>query len=609
MKTKFGARFSWLMVLVVLSLMVAACGGGSDNKNAAPTNTPAPMPTSASTATTVASPDTSSAASPEASPVGLAGAASSMTRDEFKAQLASHFSIEQPGATGGQIVWASPDDISTTNPLLMTDQTTANVLSQVFEGLIGVSPIDGRPVPGLADSWDLSADGLVYTFHLNTAAQWQDGVDFTADDVQFSFDAALDPNLNYANRSLVRSVVKSYRVVDADTFEVTALDQFATFLFYGPGQVTIVPKHLWESVPLNRWSFDGGSTGTDLSRVVGTGPFRLTEWKAADRVVLTRNDAYYDVVPSIDTFEMVVQPTAETYVNALKQGDVDIVEILPAADTAGFQQDPNFTVDVYSIFALTGLWLNLDGTHQPAFNDVAVRQALMMSLDRQSITDNIYAGFGEPAVGTQPPLSPSYNPSAISPDYAFDPEGAKQLLAQAGWVRNDGDDWVKKDGQELKITLSYGSGDRTVDSLAAYVQEAWKTIGVKVELNVVDGGAFLELINNKSFDVVLAAQGFFTDGSQGYVFRCDSIATGFNITSYCNQNYDALDEQQIREFDPATRDAMQGQLSQMVWTDLPVLPIRFGEARTGYSSTIHNFFPNGYGFLWSLSYVWVEQST
>jgi ABC-type transport system substrate-binding protein len=97
-----------------------------------------------------------------------------------------------------------------------------------------------------------------------------------------------------------------------------------------------------------------------------------------------------------------------------------------------------------------------------------------------------------------------------------------------------------------------------------------------------------------------------SDGSQGYVFRCDAITTGFNAMSYCNQEYDALDDQQVRAFDPVERTALQTQLSEIIWTDLPVLPIRFGEARTGYPTTIHNFFPNGYGVLWSLSYVWVE---
>ena len=117
------------------------------------------------------------------------------------------------------------------------------MLSQVFEPLLGASPIDGRPIPALADSWTVSADGLTYTFKLNPDAKWHDGVDVTADDVAFSFDAVLNPNLNSQYRSQVREVVKSYRVIDPDTFEITATDRFVTFLYNAPASVFIMPKH------------------------------------------------------------------------------------------------------------------------------------------------------------------------------------------------------------------------------------------------------------------------------------------------------------------------------------------------------------------------------
>ncbi|HQY31124.1 MAG TPA: ABC transporter substrate-binding protein, partial [Thermomicrobiales bacterium] len=508
---------------------------------------------------------------------------------------------------GGDVVFGSPDDISTTNPLLASDSTSINILSQVFETLLGASPIDGRPVPGLADSWDVSADSLTYTFHLNTSATWQDGVDLTSADVLFSFDAALNPNLNSPYRSQIREVIKSYQAIDADTFAITASDRFVTFLYNGPAAVFIVPKHIWENVPVEQWSFDGSSTGVDLTRVVGTGPFKLTEWKTGERLTLSRNDGYYDQVPVLDTFTMVIQPDADTMVQALEQGDTDLVEILPAQQTAEVQGRDGLIVTVYPLQQVTYFVMNMDGIAAPAFSDQRVREAMYLAIDRQALTDSVFAGFGQPARGTQPPLSPGFDPTQLQPDYAVDPAKAKELLAAAGWSDTDGNGWVEKDGEELKLSLLYTGGDATVDAMVSYLQEAWKQIGVKVELTNNSGAAVLQKLNDHSFSIALLAFNLSIDGSQGLLFSCDAVTTGFNFGSYCNQSYDALDDQQLREFDPVRRLQLQTELAQIVWTDLPVGPLRFGVARTGYSNRIHNFHPNGYGFLWSLSYVWVDR--
>lgn len=529
-----------------------------------------------------------------------------MTRAEFRDSLLAAFPIDAAAQPGGSIILGSSGDISTTNPLLASDSTTINILGQVFEPLLGASPIDGRPVPGLADSWTVSDDGLTYTFKLNADAKWHDGVDVTADDVAFSFDAVLNPNLNSQYRSQVREVVSSYRVVDTDTFEITATDRFVTFLYNAPASVFIIPKHIWESIPVEQWSFDGGSTGQDLSRVVGTGPFLFKSWEQGQRVTLEKNPNHYDTVPNIDQFVMVVLPETDTLVRSLESGDIDMIEILPAPDTARIQDTPGLTVSVYDIYSITYFVMNMDNVRVPAFADQRVRQALYQAIDRQSITDNIFLGFGEAAIGTQPPLSPSYDPAQMQPAYAYDPAAAQALLGEAGWVDSDGNGTVDKDGKDLKLSILYVGGDATVDQMLSYLQEAWHAVGIDVDLENISGEVLQQRLFEGDFDLSLIAINLTPDGSQGLLFTCDAITTGFNFGSYCNPDYDALDARQLREFDPAKRAEMQVELARTVWTDLPIGPIRFGVARTGYDTRIHNFFPNGYGFLWSLPFVWVD---
>lgn len=621
------------VTVVILAGLLAACGGGDDPD---PTSTPEPSatsetvspaspapsePNSESTPPAVASPGGTS--SPVASPAAVAsplplaspgadGAVSSpslltpLSREEFRAQLFEAYPMEEPANEGGTVILGESTDISTVNGLLTNDAPTLYITGAIFESLIGVSPIDGRPVPGLADSWDVSEDGLVYTFHLNRDATWHDGVDFTAEDVKFTFDVALDPNTGYFYRSIVNEAVESYRVIDEHTFEITARDRIVTFLYEGPGAVLIMPKHIWEDVGPESWSFDGGSTGQDPSRVIGTGPFKFQEWIQGDRVTIVRNPDYYDKVPEIEALTMRVLPNADASVIALQQGEIDVMEIIPPAQMEAVQADSNLTVDIYDFFQFTYYAFNLDPQRTTLFQDQEVRQALFTALDRDSITESIFLGFGEAAVGTQPPLSPAYAPDRMTPEYEYSPEAALELFAAAGWTDSNDNGTLDKDGQELEFELTYAGGDSVVEQIVAYMQEAWNEIGVSMEPRSVSGSALLDSLEAHDFEVALLAVSLTPDGSQTALFSCEAASFGLNFSSYCSEEWDELDEQQKREFDPAARTELLIQQSQRVWEDQPVGVIRFGVARTGYSIKLHNFYPNGYGFLWSLPYVWIE---
>ena len=370
-----------------------------------------------------------------------------------------------------------------------------------------------------------------------------------------------------------------------------------------------MPKHIWGNVPVEQWSFDGGSTGEDISRVVGSGPFTFKSWEQGQRVTLARNPNYYDTVPNIDEFVMVVIPESDTLVRSLEAGDIDTVEILPAPDTERIRNTTGLAVDVYDFYSITYYITNMSGSRSPALTDQRVRQAMYLAIDRDAITSEIFLGYGKSATGTQPPLSPAYAPDQMQPPYTFDPDAARKLLADAGWTDTDSNGWVDKDGKSLKLSMMYVGGDATVEALLANLQDSWKNVGIDVELENVDGSVLEQRLLDRDFDLSLILFELSPDGSQGSLFTCMNAQRGFNFSGYCNPAYDSLDAQQLREFDTAKRVQMQIQLSQLVWTDLPVGPIRFGVKRTGYSTRMHNFFPNGYGFLWSLPFVWVDSGS
>ncbi|CAN5630949.1 peptide-binding protein [soil metagenome] len=601
-------------VLALVGVALAACGGGSSGDDG-PTPTAMPMSqvqtaTVEATATqpaanVAASPAASPSGSPSASPIA-SGWTKSITRSDFEQQLLAAYPMEAAANTGGTIVLGGSSDISTLNPILVRDTLSAQVTGSIYESLVGASPIDGQIVPALADYWEVSADGLTYRFHISTTARWHDGQDVTAEDVKFSFDAALSPNTGSAYTTVLNENIASYRVIDADTIEVIARDLFVSFLTNGPGGIAIVPEHIWEGIPLDAWSFDGGSTGQDASRVVGSGPFKFKEWVQGDHVTLERNDAYYNGAPNLAGVVFRVLPDTDGAVLALESGETDVLEIIPAADTERIQNTDGLSVDIYDIFTMTLYMMNLDPEDTELFQEVEVRQALMMGLDRESITENIFLGFGEAGAGTQPPSSPAYAPDQMTPSLAFDPAAATELLASIGWKDTNGDGWLDRGGEKLKFDLIYQSGDATVDSILSYMQEAWKNIGVDANLEAISSDLLLQRLEDHDFDMAFLAFNLSSDGDQGLLFRCDQIENGLNFSSYCNPAWDALDELQKREFDSAARNQQLIDQSQIIWEDEPVGVIRFGVARTGYSDSIHNFYPNGYGFLWSLPYMWVD---
>ena len=132
--------------------------------------------------------------------------------------------------------------------------------------------------------WEIAPDGRTYTFHLNKNAKWHDGTDITAEDVQFSFDALANPDLGSSYSSNFLDATESWRVIDEHTFEVVAKEPLFTFLY--ELHSVVVPKHIWESVPISEWRTDGGATGQDPSRVVGSGPWKFQEWRQGESITL-----------------------------------------------------------------------------------------------------------------------------------------------------------------------------------------------------------------------------------------------------------------------------------------------------------------------------------
>jgi peptide/nickel transport system substrate-binding protein len=567
--------------------------------------------------------DATPGATPGATPIGGTPGATpaatfepftSITRDEYFATLRSSFTLEEPASTGGQVILGLTTDISTLMPVVAADVYSGYFTDMLFNSLVIPSPVDGAMVPDLADYWERAADGITYTFHLNPSATWHDGQPVTAADVVFSLDAHLAETSTSPRRSSILLVLDTYRAVDDYTFEAVSLGPISIFLEKSVGLVPIIPQHIWESVPFDEsFGTDPGATGTDPARVVGSGPFRFTERVEGSYVTISRNDAYWlpDLVPTIDSFTLQVTPEASANIQALQTGQTDITaEVPPAqADIIG-QANPDLTIVSYDTTNFNYYTCLLDDpARSPFFTEVPCRQAMMYALDRDLISESVYLGYSVPAFGSQATLSPAYAPDRITTVYTYDPARAGELLDGAGWVL--GSDGVRaKDGVrfsfECLFTESYAPYEQQIPALQQY----WADVGIEM---IPVGLPFPTLLDRVlGGDMQMTVLGFSWDfnGDQGDMFRSAAIPqAGFNTSHFSDARYDELDVAQLAELDPEKRIDILIEQANIVNDAQAVGVMLFDKSITGFQNRVHNFQPNGYSFIWSLPYVWVDPAS
>ncbi|WP_299079289.1 ABC transporter substrate-binding protein [uncultured Ruegeria sp.] len=347
------------------------------------------------------------------------------------------------------------------------------VYTNVFEGLTRFMG-DGSVVPGLAEMWEISDDGTVYTFTLRDGVTFHDGTTMDAEDVKFSLDRATAEDSANAQKALFAGI-ETVEVVDSLTVKVTLSEPNGSFLFnMAWGDAVIVAPESIDDIKTNP---------------VGTGAFAFGEWVQGDSITLNRNPNYWGNEPALETatFKFISDPTAAFA--AMMAEDVDAFDNFPAPENLPqFEADPRFRVLVGSTEGETILSTN---NKQPPFDDIRVRQALAHAIDRQAIIDGAMFGYGTPIGSHFAPHNPAY--VDLTGNSAYDLEKAKALLAEAGFA----------DGFETTLHLPPPSyARRGGEIIAAQLAE----IGITAEIINVEWAQWLESVfNGKDFGLTIVS--------------------------------------------------------------------------------------------------------
>lgn len=359
------------------------------------------------------------------------------------------------------------------------------VPTNIYDRLVEIQVDDNgtsKIVPSLAESWEISGDGLEYTFHLQEGVKFQNGNDFTAEDVAYTFNRLLTVE-GGVNTELLDQVKGAAEVIDgsADTLEgvevvddytikVTLREPFAAFLscLTAPG-LSIYDSEATEAA--------GDQFGMDPAVTVGTGPFKFAEWTFNDHLTLVRNEDYWNDAAGLPGVVIKIIPDTETQTMMFENGEVDLIDLDFVTDAADrfLETYPDQIVQGPRV-GITYFTMNFN--IEP-FQDVKVRKAVQMAIDRQTILDALYGGRGQVEQGIYPYGLIGFNDGQTK--ITYDPDGAKALLAEAGYG----------DGFTMELAADASASD-TVTMALEIIKEQLAAVGINAEIKNYDESTWLE---------------------------------------------------------------------------------------------------------------------
>ena len=459
---------------------------------------------------------------------------------------------------GDLFIDASIADASTLLPPLASDAASAAINSLVYNGLVKYDA-DLTLIGELAESWEISPDGLTITFKLRRGVKWHDGAPFTAQDVLFTYQVMVDPKTPTAYSGDYLQVKKA-EAVDDYTFRVTYPRPFAPALeTWG---LSILPRHLLEGQDI---------TKSPLGRhPVGTGPYKFKEWRAGEKIALTYNPDYFEGRPYLNGYINVVKPDLATMFLELKAGNLDRMGLTPLQYTRQTEY-PKFArlYQKYRYvpvpFSYIYLAYNLEDQR---FADKRVRQALTYAINKKEIIDGVLLGLGEEAVGPYKPGAWYFNPD--TPRFAYNPEKARALLAQAGWQPNR-EGILVKDGRPFEFSILTNQGNDIRARTAEIIQGRLREIGILVKIRIVEFAVFLkEFIDKGRYEAVLLGWNTGMDPDQYDIWHSSKTRPGeLNFIHYKNPEVDALLEEGRHTFDREKRRQAYFKIQEILAEDQP----------------------------------------
>jgi peptide/nickel transport system substrate-binding protein len=523
-------------------------------------------------------------------PVAAALALASCTKVGGAGEVASRNAFTHPHV----LRWSDNEDVAGLNPHIVS-QANVSWLSELTMAYLVRYDAANEPVPELVTeiptqrNGGISADGKTITFRLRRGVKWSDGQPFDADDVVFSFAAVLNPKNNEVGRSGFDLIEK---IGEPDKFTVALHLKkpyglyFPTFFGTAAAQPCILPKHL-----LGRLASINDAPYNSLP--VGIGPFRYTQWRRGDAVVMEANPHYWRGRPKLDQIVFKIVPDANTVFTLLGSGELDLWVQVRTTFAERIGKLPGFVALRHPSTFYDHIDFNLT---RAVVADPVVREALRYATDRRALLQEANHGVGLLSESVVPIASPAYDKSlGLVP---FDLAKANALLDADGW--KPGADGVRvKNGVRLSLEFTLASGAPDIDTRVELVRAWWKQVGVALTVKhflpavyfapYADGG----IMFGGKYDVATFAWGGDIEGDVSALFECKQIPPGGeNNTRYCNRAVDAAMEKFDALYDPAQRQPYANLIQRRIFKDVPTIVLDDREDLYALNADLKHFRPN-----------------
>jgi len=510
------------------------------------------------------------------------GASAALGEDETTAPAAGEKVVVKIG-------WMR--DVDNLNPFIGYTNNTYEIWGNEHLIIVGRDWNIEEPDPssGIAKSWELSDDNLVWTFHMNEGITWHDGEEVTSKDPVFTYNFIIENEISaYIN---VVTGIDHAEVVDDYTYKVICKQPVANLLTQW---IPCLPEHIWGKMSAEEASLKF----QDDPPCIGSGPWQVVEWKRDDYLRMEAYDDFYLGRAKPDEVIFVVYQNGDTMVQDFKSGALDAIYLFPPAQFDSLKATPGIEAIEYSYFNWDYVGFNCydgpSGGH-PALRDQRFRSALEYAVDREKILENAYSGHGVPGYTFLPPDNWSDPDYAWAPDASqarnYDPDKAKQILEDAGYRDTNGDSVREYKGKNIKLRLWADTGTPEAQRACKLIAGWWKAVGVDVAFSVQDDGVYLDSIWNykgdtfyPDFDAFYWEWDGYADPGQTLTSFTTEQIEGWNEFSWANDEYQRLDDLQAKEMDENRRVEYIHQMQEAMYEDCPcfttVFPFKLQAYRT-----------------------------
>lgn len=508
----------------------------------------------------------------------------------------TNVSQENESRYGGRIIFGTIGEPSNLLPFLASDSASHEIGSYFY-----VAPLkydkDLSITTWAAQSYEVLEGETLLRFTLKPGIFWQDGVELTADDVEFTYRIMVDPKTPTAYaEDFLR--IKEFRKTGRYTFEVRYEKPFARSLI--TWMTGILPKHALEGQDLS---------STPLSRKpLSSGPYILKEWEAGSKLVLVANERYFEGRPYIDEVIYRIIPDLATMFLELKAGKLDMMNLTPQQyrfQTNGPQWEKDWRKYAYLSSGYTFLGYNL---RHPFFQDARVRRAITCGIDRKSIVSVVLFGEGLTTIGPYQPGTWVYN-TAIK-EHPYDPQLAAQLLREAGWIRNPETGILEKDGVSFRFTILTNQGNTQRINVAVIIQSMLKELGIEVQVRTVEWAAFIrEFVDKGNFDAIILGWNILADPDVFNVWHSSkAVSGGLNFTWFKNAEVDEILEEACSTMDQARRKVLYDRFQEILHEEQPYTFLYIPNALSIVNARYHGIEPAPAGLMYDFIHWWIARN-